>query len=122
LAEYQRGSGPQQLPQGTASAVNAATPSPAQPLDIPVQYAGPADHPPIPPDGQNDNKDILTAPPHPGYVPPLVPQATPSQVPQSVVRNLPRLMAAARDPDAPETVKALYNAIVWELNRQQNLG
>lgn len=88
-------------------------------MDIPVQYATAADHPPLPPDGQNDNLDILTAPPHPGYEPPLVPRATPQQIPQSVVRNLPRLMAAARDPDAPESVKALYKALVWELERQR---
>lgn len=119
MAEYRRGSGPQQLPQGAASAVNAATPSSYPQVNIPVQYATPADHPPLPPDGQNDNMDILTAPPHPDYQPPLVAPTAPSVVPQSVVRNLPRLMAAARDPNAPQTVTALYKAIVWELERQQ---
>lgn len=119
MADYQRGSGPQQLPQGAASAANRATPSSYPEANIPVQYAGTGDHPPIPPDGQNDNMDILTAPPHPGYQPPVVPQATPAQVPQSVVRNLPRLMAAAMDPDAPVSVKALYKAIIFELERQR---
>jgi hypothetical protein len=119
MADYKRGSGPQQLPQGAASKANAATPDPAQQMDIPVQYAGPADHPQLPPDGQNENMDILTAHPNPNYTPPLIPQTQPQVVPASVVRNLPRLMAAARDPDAPETIKALYRSIVFELERQR---
>jgi len=118
LAEYRKGTGPKQLPQGAASAVNRATPAPAEQMDIPVQYASSADHPTLPPDGQDDNLDILTAPPHPGYTPSLIPRSKPSQIPQSVVRNLPRLMAAATDPDAPETVRALYQSLVWELQRQ----
>jgi hypothetical protein len=75
--------------------------------------------PPEPPDGQDDNLDILTAPPHPGYQPSLVGRSKPNQIPQSVVRNLPRMQAAAMDPDAPETSKALYAHTVWELQRQQ---
>jgi hypothetical protein len=119
MAEYRRGTGPKQLPQGAASAVNAATPSPAQPIDIPVQYATEADRPQLPPDGQNDNLDILTAPPHPGYQAAGVQRSNPMAVPKSVIRNLPRLMVAARDPDASTTLKALYYSIVWELERQQ---
>jgi hypothetical protein len=119
LAEYHKGTGPKQLPQGAATAANRATPDPAQPMDIPVQYATEADHPQLPPDGADDNLDILTAPPHPGYAPNLLPRSKPNQIPQSVVRNLPRLQAAAMDPDAPETTKATYKALVWELNRQQ---
>lgn len=90
-------------------------------MDIPVAYASPNDQPQLPPDGQNDNIDILTAPPHPNFAPPNIPKSKPQQIPQSVVRNLPRLMAAAKDPDAPETVKALYAGIVWELERQRSL-
>jgi hypothetical protein len=119
LAEYRKGTGPQQLPQGAASAANKATPSPQQPMDIPVQYATEADHPQLPPDGQNDNLDILTADPHPAYTPPLVNRTGPGVVPTSVVRNLPRLMAAAMDPEAPESLKALYHSIVFELERQR---
>ena len=44
MAEYQRGSGPKQLPQGAATAANNATPNPAEQMDIPVQYATPEDH------------------------------------------------------------------------------
>lgn len=120
MAEYRKGSGPKELPQGAAGAANAATPSAYPQVDIPVQYATPSDHPQMPPDGQNDNLDILTAPPHPDYQSPLVPQTQPNVVPQTVVRNLPRMMAAANDPDAPETVKALYRSIVFELERQRS--
>ncbi len=88
-------------------------------MDIPVNYASPADHPQLPPDGQNDNQDILTAEPHPGYTPSMVQPTSPQVVPASVVRNLPRLMAAANDPGAPETIKALYRSIVFELERQR---
>jgi hypothetical protein len=88
-------------------------------MDIPVQYAQPSDHPPLPPDGQDDNLDVLTAPPHPGYVPPLIPRSKPNEIPQSIVRNLPRLMAASTDPDAPDTTRALYKGLIWELQRQQ---
>jgi hypothetical protein len=119
MADYQRGTGPKQLPQGGASAANKATPNPAEQMDIPIQYATEADHPPLPPDGSDDNLDILTAPPHPNYVPNGLPRSRPNQIPQSVVRNLPRLQAAAMDPDAPETTKATYKALVWELSRQQ---
>jgi hypothetical protein len=88
-------------------------------MDIPVQYAQPSDHPPLPPDGSDDNLDVLTAPPHPGYVPALIPRSKPNQIPQSIVRNIFTLQAAAMDPDAPETGKALYKQLLWELQRQQ---
>ena len=120
MAEYRKGTGPKQLPQGAASAANKATPSPAQPMDIPVEYATPADHPQLAPDGQNENMDILTAPPHPGYTPSTVTPTSPQVVPKSVVRNLPTLMAAANDPGAPLTLKALYRSIVFELERQRS--
>jgi hypothetical protein len=86
-------------------------------MDIPVQYAGPADHPQLAPDGKNDDLDILTAHPHPDYRAPIVRSG---RVPQSVVRNLLRMTAYANDPEAPETFKALYRGIVWELDKQNS--
>jgi hypothetical protein len=85
-------------------------------MDIPVQYATAKDHPALPPDGEND-VDILTAHPHPDYRAPIVRSG---RVPQSVVRNLLRMTAYANDPEAPETFKALYRGIVWELDKQNS--
>jgi hypothetical protein len=119
LAEYKRGTGPKALPQGAASAANKATPSPAPPIDIPVEYAGPADHPQLKPDGQDENMDILTNHPDPNWSPSVLAPTSPQTVPRSVVRNLPTLMAAANDPGAPMSIKALYRSVVFELERQR---
>ena len=114
MAEYRRGSGPQQLPQGGAKAANDAL----NPVDIPVNYATTKDRvAPVADQTLSDNTQILIAPPHPNYQGPSSP--APLQVPAYVVRHLPRLMAAAKDPDAPVTLKALYRTIIAQLDAQQ---
>jgi hypothetical protein len=66
--------------------------------------------------GLSENMQILSAPPDPGFSPnPMRPMG---RVPRSVVRNLPVLMAAARDPEAPRAIKAIYKAITDAVARQ----
>jgi uncharacterized protein YfaA (DUF2138 family) len=125
VADVQRGApsiqpGQQQLPKGGASQVNAITPD-AYP-DIPVSFASAKDQIPDTPDETlSDNAQILVAPPNPQYAS-VLPRSVSNTVPDYVVRHLPRLMAAAKQDDAPATLKALYRNIIAQLDQQQSQG
>lgn len=113
--------GSQQLPQGGATQANASVPTPdpgmAMP-DLPVIYA-PREEDPIDNDDSklSENMQILAAPPDPNWAPnPMKPMR---KVPQYVVRNLPLLMVAARDPEAPRAIKAMYRVAVAALEKQE---
>jgi len=121
VAEYRRGApsvspGNQQLPFGAASAANAAIPTPAAPI-APAIRSVPRSEPDPDAQATTENMEILSAPPEPGYTPdPMRPLG---RVPRYVVRNLPSLMMAARDPEAPRSIKALYRAVVAEIEAEQ---
>lgn len=131
MAEYRQGVGPNRLPQGGAAQVNAATP-PAEDLagtplepggDIPVVYArGEADPVGNDDNGLSEEAQVLLAPPNPGFASSLMPSQSANRVPRYVVRNLPILMAAASDPEAPVTIRALYNAVVRRLEAEMRQG
>ncbi len=124
MAEYRRGQGPNALPQGGASAANAATPPPAEleNMDIPVQFA-PGEADPIPDGPEGDEVlDTLLAAPFEGFRPGATPRERPGRVPKYVVRNLPLLMAAAKDPEAPPTIRALYRATIRHLEQEMRQG
>jgi hypothetical protein len=111
-----------QLPQGGATQANEATPTPAAGIQVqqpeaPVIYA-PREEDPVDDNdaGLSENMEILAAPPDPGFSPnPMRPMG---RVPRSVVRNLPVLMAASRDPEAPRAIKAIYKAITDAVARE----
>jgi hypothetical protein len=111
-----------QLPQGGATQANEGTPTPApgpdvSPQEAPVIYA-PREEDPVDENdgGLSENMQILAAPPDPGFSPnPMRPMG---RVPRSVVRNLPILMAASRDPEAPRSIKAIYKAITDAVARE----
>ena len=53
---------------------------------------------------------------------PAVVTDPPGKVPKKIVRQLPMLMAAARDPEAPIALKAMYRMIVRRLEREMKGG
>lgn len=131
MADYQRGTGPDALPQGGATAANAAVAAPApgpqtQPQDpsgqpgarlqqdIPIEYGDPqkvASNDP----SLSDNMQLLTGPSDPSF------QAKPPQggrVPAALVRALPLLAVASKSPDAPFALKAQYRAAVAAVERE----
>ena len=126
--EYRRGSGSNALPQGGASQVNAAQPArddmndPAI-AEVPVEYA-PGEDDPIENDDSHDseNMQVLLQDPDPGYRSTLLPKDRAGRVPRYVVRHLPQLMAAVKDPDAPPTLRALYNATLRHLEMEMRQG
>jgi len=131
MAEFRRGQGPNALPQGGAAQVNASTPAaedlagtPLEPGgDIPVVYArGEADPVSNDDNGLSEEAQVLLAPPNPGFAPSLMSAQGAGRVPRYVVRHLPILMAAARDPEAPVTIRALYNAVVRRLEAEMRQG
>lgn len=120
MAEMQKGTGPDALPQGAATQLNDSAAPPAQqpdlmPQDIPVQYAA---APKI--EGASmkgsENLNILTNPADPNFRPAAQPL---NRVPKRVARNLPLLQAASKDPEAPRAIKALYRAIITKLEEEQ---
>ena len=127
MAEYRQGVGPERLPQGGATQLNANAPQAAeetfQAEEIPVLFA-PGEDDPIPNDdnGLDEDTQILLEGPDPGYQPRLIARDRPGRVPRYVVRHLPQLMAAVKDPNAPVTLRALYRALVRQLEDEQRLG
>jgi hypothetical protein len=51
-----------------------------------------------------------------------MPKERPGRVPRYVIRHLPQLMAAARDPSAPPTLIAIKNSIIRHLEAEQRRG
>lgn len=132
MAEYRRGTGPNALPYGGAGDVNQATPPTEDvagtPLDagaeVPVQFApGEADDN-IPDDdnGLDEDTQVLLDHPNPDYQASMFPKDRAGRVPRYVVRHLPELMAAVRDPNAPPALLALYRAIIRQLEAEQRRG
>lgn len=125
MAEYTKGTGTTQLPQGAASAANAAVPPPEQgpdmqqglPQDIPVEYSPPSDVGGVD-KRETENSQLLTGPGDPNFRPNPASRGS-GRVPAYVVRNLPLMAAAARDPEAPRFIKALYRATVARLEAEQ---
>ena len=91
-------------------------------MDIPVQFApGEADAIPDTDEG-DETLDALMAAPFEGFRRAAVPNQRPGRLPKYVVRNLPLLMAAARDPEAPPTIRALYRATIRHLEQEMREG
>ena len=123
MPEYRQGVGPNRLPQGGAQRLNAATPRIADESDdIPIQYA-PDERPrPLDTARLGESKQVLLSPPNPDFAATVVPQDRPGRVPRYVVSHLPELAAAVRDPGAPPTLKALYRAILRQLELERAQG
>lgn len=122
MPEYQRGSGPNALPQGGASQLNANTPPPAEvpdltPGDIPVEYGTPL---PVEESSMKDseNMNLLTGPHDPAFKPGPADE-TFNHVPRNVVRQLPIWAVASKDPEAPPGLRVLYKALVARLQAEQ---
>lgn len=117
--KFRRGQGPNALPQGAAAALNRAQPNFAlENQDIPVEFATPQDD--IVPDEAFDDDDdlgVLLADPDPRFSP--TPKDRAGRIPRYVVRHLPQLQAAQRDPNAHPTLRAYYLSIVRNLEREQ---
>jgi len=121
MAEVRRGVGPNALPQGAATALNRAIPAESayQDNEVPVQFVPDSVEDDVAPDGElGENMEVLLSDPDEGYRPPLFARDPPGRVPARIVRHLPQLMAAARDPDAPIALKAMYKMIVRRLEQE----
>jgi len=128
MAAIRKGQGPNALPQGAATQVNAATP-PAAAFDdellgnmgaeIPVQFAQGEEDDSDLDTGLSENMDILTGEADPGFrPPPIADQGTPSRAPTHAVRFLHILTAGARNPLSPVGMTALYKWFVRRLERE----
>ena len=121
MAEYRRGRGPNALPQGAASTINRLTPADAgyQDNTVPVTFAR-ENAPDIDDDdtGASENMQVLLSPPDAGYQSPLMAKERQTRVPRYVVRHLPTLMAAARQPDAPPALRAMFNSVLRYLDNE----
>jgi len=130
MAEYRQGTGPDRLPQGGASQVNAATPTESdygelalENTDVPVQYApGEADAIPNDDSGLADDKQILLEDPDPGYEAQVIPKERKGRIPKYTVRHIAQFRAAATAPDAPPGLRALYNATIRQLDEEHRSG
>ena len=126
--EYRRGSGSNALPQGGASQVNRSQPAQDDLNDpsiaeVPVEYA-PGEDDPIEDDDSHDSESmqVLLQGPDPNYRTALLPPKRTGRVPKYVVRNLPQLQAAARSPDATPALRAMYNAVIRQLEIERRSG
>src|SRR3972149_4315890 len=124
MAEVQRGEGPDALPFGAATSLNRAQPSAtaSQADETPIQFAPDTDADELPTGSLGENMDVLLSDPHEGYRERLMARDRPGRGPPYIVRPLPTLMAAARNPDAPPTIRAFYNAVVRQLEAEMRHG
>lgn len=122
MPEYRRGTGPNALPQGAASALTEATPNPGLDDDIPIQFTTKADLDDDEVGAVGDDMAALLDAPDPNYKPALMRGGRPGRVPQYVVRHLPALLAAAADPGAPPSLIALKNSIIRHLEDEMRRG
>ena len=131
MAEYRRGTGPNALPFGAATALNAQ-PQPRQQkepppvmenAEIPVEYAvGDEDFIPTDMNGMSEMKQLLLDAPYPEYQPSMFPNERSGRVPRKIVQSLPVLMVVAKDPSAPPMLRALYRATVRQLDAERRRG
>lgn len=121
MAEYRQGVGANRLPQGAAGGLNRATPSfdITENSEIPVEYADAEPERPLDTRGQSENKQVLLQPPNPGFAGTAVPQDRAGRVPRYIVRHLPQLSVAVKDPTAPPALRAIYAAIVRQLELER---
>jgi hypothetical protein len=126
MPEYRRGTGPDALPQGAATRLNALTPR-MRPEDagyqdntVPVQWARGNE-----PDmdegddaGLSENMQVLLSPHDVGYRAPVMSKQRPNRVPAYVVRHLPEALAASRMPDAPPALRAMFNSTIRYLENE----
>ena len=122
MAEYRQGTGPNRLPQGAATALNAATPPPieVENSDIEVQFAPGEEEIPDDLGGLDEDQQVLTEPPFAGFK--AQPKDREGRIPRYVVRHLPQLQAAARDPSAHPTLRAYYMSVVRNLEIELKKG
>ena len=117
-AEFQRGEGSDALPYGAAALINRNMPNFAlENEDIPVEFATRDDDVVEDPMDGDDDLGVLLAPPDPRFRP--QPKDREGRLPRYVVRHLPQLQAAQRDPNAHPTLRAYYMSIVRNLEREQ---
>jgi hypothetical protein len=109
------------LPQGEATALNdvAAYPT-VGPPEPDMMQPEPLAEPAAPestyrPAAGNVAEDILFGDPDPGTQASFGLQLAPGRLPESVVRSLPLMKAAAEDPTSPPALKAIYEALVNQL-------
>lgn len=127
MADIRRGTGPDALPQGAASQLNAAA-IPPQPgmlegpgAEVPVEFAKRADVEDESLGPLSENMEILLGQPNPGYQPPAVADI-PQRMPRRIVQSLPLLQAIARNPDSPPAAKAMYRWAVRRLEQEMRQG
>lgn len=124
--EFRRGSGPNALPQGGASQVNRSQPDEAdfmtENTEIPVVFASGEDEIDDVDGGMTENMQVLASSPDREYRASLTQPAREPRLPKYVLRHLPTLAAAAKDPDAPATIRAMYNAVVRQLGAEVRRG
>ncbi len=120
--QYQRGSGPDQLPYGQAQGLNdAATGLPTAPQGTALPDAGapPADSAPVPPSGAeqpaqaaftptSDAEAYLTSP----SASPMAAQPLQGLNAQDYADWVMPLADAANRPDASDATKAMFNAVM----------
>jgi hypothetical protein len=86
------------------------------PQDIPVEYGPPQ---PVAEASmkESENLNLLTGPSDPSYSP--GPQSSPRKVARNIIRNLPMMAVAAKDPEAPPALRALFRALVARAEAEQ---
>lgn len=129
MPEYRQGTGPNRLPQGGAQQVNEAQPPKRDMVgelalenqDVPVMFAPGEEDPIDEGPASSEDLEILLGDPDPGFTQPVVGRRR-GRVPQYTVRHIAQFRAAAMQPDAPPTLRALYNATIRHLEAEQRNG
>lgn len=117
--DYHAGQGtPDQLPQGEATRLEQSTN-----VQAPAGVALPQPLTPTPTQpgtpftpGNSTDEQILFGPTDGTTT--WSPQIPQGRLPESVVRQLPLMRAAAEDPNAPESLRTIYQATVHTLENQ----
>jgi hypothetical protein len=133
--ELEKGTGPEQLPQGAVGELNAATPPPTElaPEGLSVAPgaqegasgadtaeplpAEPADYEPMFEPGSEDEAFLTSPTSRPDEAQTVGIPTGASAIPASVIRNLDMLQRAAAEPDADPQLQTLVRLILRELGK-----
>ena len=119
--QYEAAEGtPDQMQRGEASNLNAQLPTenpmaPPPPVPFPTETEETAGAPPFTPGG-TDAEQILFG--DPDGTEPTTPELPAGRLPDSVVRWLSTMRAAANEPTAPASLRAIYAAAVNSLDAE----
>lgn len=119
---FQRGQGPNALPQGAATQANEGIDVSGDPFEVPVVFEEPGlEDTELDNDtGMSEDEQFLFDDPFPEYQRSIVPTTRPNRLPKYVIRHLPAAIASLNNPRTPPAWKAMIRATIRQASLERD--